>query len=75
VKKSDLGSSKYDYSNFHLFNLNLTILISNKDVFFNNTREHMTKIRNEDNRNVEKRHMEQFHKWFENEVRFIYYKN
>jgi hypothetical protein len=35
----------------------------------------MTKIRNEDNRNVEKRHMEQFPKWFENEVRFIYYKN
>ncbi|XP_058776589.1 uncharacterized protein LOC131650901 [Vicia villosa] len=30
--------------------------------------EHMTKIRNESNINVEKRHMNQFHKWFENEV-------
>ncbi|XP_057443879.1 uncharacterized protein LOC130736038 [Lotus japonicus] len=30
--------------------------------------EHMTKIRNESERNVAKRHREQFHKWFENEV-------
>ncbi|XP_057442542.1 uncharacterized protein LOC130734207 [Lotus japonicus] len=32
------------------------------------SREHMTKIRNESERNVAKRHKEQFYKWFENEV-------
>jgi len=35
----------------------------------------MMKVTNENNRNVEKRHMEQFPKWFENEVTFIYYEN
>ncbi|XP_057444023.1 uncharacterized protein LOC130736195 [Lotus japonicus] len=31
-------------------------------------REHMAKIKNESHRNIEKRHKEQFPKWFENEV-------
>ncbi|KAK2377307.1 hypothetical protein QL285_078005 [Trifolium repens] len=30
--------------------------------------EHMTMLRNENGRNVDKRHKEQFHKWFEKEV-------
>jgi hypothetical protein len=29
----------------------------------------MTMLRNENGRNVDKRHKEQFHKWFEKEVK------
>ncbi|XP_057447269.1 uncharacterized protein LOC130739062 [Lotus japonicus] len=31
-------------------------------------KEHLTKIRNESHRNIEKRHREQFHGWFQSEV-------